>query len=84
MYFFIHVVELRTDTARAPTAGGQYYWVSMLAPISSKRFFSYATGELGIMYNGAESNEGQGGLRYGVGRQRLHQCTILPGLRSRG
>ncbi|KAM0804293.1 putative GABA permease [Usnea florida] len=32
----------------APTAGGQYYWVSMLAPPSSRKFFSYATGWLTV------------------------------------
>jgi choline transport protein len=29
-----------------PTAGGQYHWVSLLAPRSNKRFFSYITGIL--------------------------------------
>jgi choline transport protein len=29
-----------------PTAGGQYHWVSLLAPRSNKRFFSYITGKL--------------------------------------
>ncbi|CAD6571500.1 MAG: hypothetical protein ASARMPRED_004616 [Alectoria sarmentosa] len=29
---------------QAPTAGGQYHWVSMLAPTSSRRFLSYLTG----------------------------------------
>ena len=29
-----------------PTAGGQYYWVAMLAPKSTRKFFSYATGEI--------------------------------------
>ncbi|KAI1214242.1 putative GABA permease [Annulohypoxylon truncatum] len=28
----------------APTAGGQYHWVAMLAPDSSRRFLSYITG----------------------------------------
>jgi len=28
----------------APIAGGQYFWVSMLAPPGSKRFYSYITG----------------------------------------
>ncbi|KAI0478677.1 putative GABA permease [Xylariaceae sp. FL0804] len=28
----------------APTAGGQYHWVAMLAPVSSWRFLSYITG----------------------------------------
>ena len=27
-----------------PTAGGQYHWVSLLAPPSNKKFFSYITG----------------------------------------
>ncbi|KAF2140425.1 uncharacterized protein K452DRAFT_55698 [Aplosporella prunicola CBS 121167] len=30
----------------APTAGGQYYWVAVLAPASSKKFYSYITGWL--------------------------------------
>ncbi|MCJ1300433.1 hypothetical protein MMC08_003230, partial [Hypocenomyce scalaris] len=30
----------------APIAGGQYFWVSMLAPIKHKRFASYITGWL--------------------------------------
>ena len=29
-----------------PTAGGQYHWVSVLAPPSSRRFLSYVTGEV--------------------------------------
>ncbi|KAJ4292061.1 hypothetical protein N0V90_009960 [Kalmusia sp. IMI 367209] len=32
-----------------PTAGGQYHWVSLLAPRSSKRFFSYITGWLTVI-----------------------------------
>lgn len=32
----------------APTAGGQYHWVSMLAPVSSRKFFSYVTGWLTV------------------------------------
>ena len=31
---------------RAPTSGGQYFWVSMLAPASCQRFLSYITGWL--------------------------------------
>lgn len=31
---------------RAPTAGGQYYWVSILAPETSRNFLSYITGTL--------------------------------------
>lgn len=30
----------------APTAGGQYHWVAMLAPPSSRKFLSYITGWL--------------------------------------
>jgi len=30
----------------APIAGGQYFWVSMLAPNGYKRFASYITGKL--------------------------------------
>ncbi|KAI8630809.1 putative GABA permease [Xylariaceae sp. FL1651] len=32
----------------APTSGGQYHWVSMLAPPSCRRFFGYLTGWLTI------------------------------------
>ncbi|MCJ1393349.1 hypothetical protein MMC18_006222 [Xylographa bjoerkii] len=32
----------------APTAGGQYHWVSMLAPPTSQKFFSYITGWLTV------------------------------------
>ncbi|KAI1325661.1 putative GABA permease [Xylariaceae sp. FL0255] len=32
----------------APTSGGQYHWVSMLAPPSSHKFFGYITGWLTI------------------------------------
>jgi amino acid transporter len=30
----------------APTSGGQYHWVSMLAPASSRKFLGYLTGWL--------------------------------------
>ena len=30
---------------RAPTAGGQYHWVSMLAPQYCQKLFSYVTGK---------------------------------------
>ncbi|KAL8954175.1 MAG: hypothetical protein Q9222_000059 [Ikaeria aurantiellina] len=33
----------------APTAGGQYYWVALLAPRSSRRFLSYVTGWLTVL-----------------------------------
>ncbi|KAI0414962.1 putative GABA permease [Xylaria grammica] len=32
----------------APTSGGQYHWVSMLAPASSRKFLGYLTGWLAI------------------------------------
>lgn len=32
--------------ARAPVAGGQYYWVNFLAPPSARQFLSYLTGWL--------------------------------------
>ncbi|KAI1186938.1 putative GABA permease [Nemania serpens] len=32
----------------APTSGGQYHWVSMLAPPSSRKFLGYLTGWLAI------------------------------------
>ena len=36
----------RLHTCRAPTSGGQYHWVSMLAPRSSRKFLSFLTGWL--------------------------------------
>ncbi|KAI1171340.1 putative GABA permease [Nemania sp. FL0916] len=32
----------------APTSGGQYHWVSMLAPASSRKFLGYLTGWLAV------------------------------------
>lgn len=32
------------SSARAPTSGGQYHWVAMLAPPSCRNFLSYITG----------------------------------------
>ncbi|KAJ4359907.1 uncharacterized protein N0V89_000464 [Didymosphaeria variabile] len=43
---FIAIGEL---SSAIPTAGGQYHWVSLLAPRSSKRFFSYITGWLTVI-----------------------------------
>jgi choline transport protein len=34
---------------RAPTAGGQYHWVSEFAPPSCQRFLSYIVGWLGVL-----------------------------------
>lgn len=33
-----------TMVTKAPTSGGHYHWVSMLAPPSSQKFLSYVTG----------------------------------------
>ncbi|KAF2475870.1 amino acid transporter [Lindgomyces ingoldianus] len=43
---FIAIGEL---SSMIPTAGGQYHWVSLLAPLSSRRFFSYITGWLTVI-----------------------------------
>lgn len=43
---FIAIGEL---SSMIPTAGGQYHWVSLLAPPSSKKFFSYITGWLTVV-----------------------------------
>ncbi|KAL5117133.1 hypothetical protein ACEQ8H_004958 [Pleosporales sp. CAS-2024a] len=43
---FICIGEL---ASAVPTAGGQYHWVSLLAPRSSKKFFSYITGWLTVI-----------------------------------
>ncbi|PQE31152.1 choline transport protein [Rutstroemia sp. NJR-2017a WRK4] len=37
-------VYLIEENLRAPTSGGQYHWVSMLAPPSCQRFLSYLIG----------------------------------------
>ena len=42
-----HVTADITD--RAPTAGGQYHWVAMLAPKSSRKVLSYITGWLTVL-----------------------------------
>lgn len=34
----------KRPSARAPTSGGQYHWVAMLAPPSCRNFLSYITG----------------------------------------
>ncbi|KAJ5057878.1 amino acid/polyamine transporter I [Bipolaris maydis] len=43
---FICIGEL---ASAVPTAGGQYHWVSLLAPRSSNKFFSYVTGWLTVI-----------------------------------
>ncbi|QUC21752.1 uncharacterized protein UV8b_05995 [Ustilaginoidea virens] len=44
-YIFVWIGTLCT----APTAGGQYHWVSMLAPKPCRNFLSYITGWLTIL-----------------------------------
>ncbi|CAN9135197.1 unnamed protein product [Alternaria alternata] len=43
---FVCIGEL---ASAVPTAGGQYHWVSLLAPRSNKKFFSYLTGWLTVV-----------------------------------
>ncbi|EDU44363.1 PotE Amino acid transporter [Pyrenophora tritici-repentis] len=43
---FVCIGEL---ASAVPTAGGQYHWVSLLAPRSNKKFFSYLTGWLTVI-----------------------------------
>ncbi|KAF2268657.1 amino acid transporter [Lojkania enalia] len=43
---FIVIGEL---ASAVPTAGGQYHWVSLLAPRSTRKFFSYITGWLTVI-----------------------------------
>ncbi|ORX91864.1 amino acid/polyamine transporter I [Clohesyomyces aquaticus] len=43
---FISIGEL---SSMIPTAGGQYHWVSLLAPQTSTKFFSYLTGWLTVI-----------------------------------
>lgn len=43
----LHCIFFEADkwsSARAPTSGGQYHWVAMLAPRSCRNFLSYITG----------------------------------------
>lgn len=43
---FVTIGEL---ASMAPTAGGQYHWVSMLAPRSNRNFLSYITGWMTVL-----------------------------------
>ncbi|KAI4923358.1 hypothetical protein J4E85_008395 [Alternaria conjuncta] len=43
---FVCIGEL---ASAVPTAGGQYHWVSLLAPRSNRKFFSYVTGWLTVI-----------------------------------
>lgn len=53
----------------APTAGGQYYWVALLAPKSSRRFLSYVTGWLTV--TGWQALVASGGYLVGTQIQGL-------------
>lgn len=41
--------QVIADSNSAPTAGGQYHWVAMLAPKSSQKILSYITGWLTVL-----------------------------------
>jgi choline transport protein len=43
------IVCRSANNSRAPTAGGQYHWVSEFAPRSSQRFLSYVVGWLATL-----------------------------------
>lgn len=65
----------------APTAGGQYHWVSMLAPASCRNFLSYITGWLVIA--GWEAILAGGGYLTGtmiVALIQLNHPTYVPQL----
>ncbi len=53
----------------APTAGGQYYWVALLAPKSSRKFWSYITGWLTV--TGWQALVASGGYLVGTQIQGL-------------
>ncbi|MCJ1310300.1 hypothetical protein MMC25_003962 [Agyrium rufum] len=53
-------VVLGELASMAPISGGQYHWVSMLAPRSSQKFFSYITGW--VTYAGWQAAVGAAGF----------------------
>ncbi|KAI0457282.1 putative GABA permease [Xylaria acuta] len=57
----------------APTSGGQYHWVSMLAPSSCRKFLGYLTGWLAI--TGWQALVASGGLVTGTMIQGLILLT---------
>ena len=62
-----HLIFLRScclHTCRAPTSGGQYHWVSMLAPRSSRKFLSFLTGWLTV--TGWQASVASGGYLSGT------------------
>ena len=58
----------------APTSGGQYHWVSMLAPRSSAKFLSYVTGWLTV--GGWQGTVASGGYLTGTLIQGLIVLTV--------
>lgn len=58
----------------APTSGGQYHWVSMLAPPSSRRFLSYLTGWLTVA--GWQASVASAGYLTGTLIQGLIALTV--------
>ena len=58
----------------APTSGGQYHWVSMLAPSSSSKFLSYITGWLTV--GGWQAAVASGGFLTGTLIQGLIALTV--------
>lgn len=58
----------------APTSGGQYHWVSMLAPRSSAKFLSYITGWLTV--GGWQGTVASGGFLTGTLIQGLIVLTV--------
>ena len=46
MFLFFYCITTELNNGSAPTSGGQYYWVSMLAPPYCRKFLSYITGKI--------------------------------------
>ena len=69
---------------RAPTAGGQYHWVSMLAPYSSRKLFSYVTGRFKSLRSSlAGSDDLQAGSQLGGGRPMSRRSHTFAGRSSK-
>jgi hypothetical protein len=75
---FIVMGEL---SSMVPTAGGQYHWVSILAPDSIKRFASYVTGKKHISPRALfQSSPDKVGLRLQAGLLLLRLLHFLSAL----
>ncbi|KAJ2991258.1 hypothetical protein NUW58_g2579 [Xylaria curta] len=66
-------ITLGEMVSMAPTSGGQYHWVSMLAPPSSRKFLGYLTGWLTL--TGWQSLVASGGFVTGTMIQGLILLT---------